>query len=84
MSPEEIEEAWKKEEAAFFINQQKPLLKKVLRPGGLEMTFSTERAYKAKKTRRVIDLTKRNYYDPNDFFEEIEGNNIILLEPNYL
>ncbi|HLA22911.1 MAG TPA: 2'-deoxycytidine 5'-triphosphate deaminase [Candidatus Nanoarchaeia archaeon] len=31
--------------------------------------------YKAKKDSRTIDLSKKDYYDPNEFFEEVRSHN---------
>ena len=44
---------------------------------------NTTIAYKAKTNSSVIDLTKINYYQPNDFWEPVQRqkNNRLILEP---
>ncbi|MEK6935025.1 MAG: 2'-deoxycytidine 5'-triphosphate deaminase [Nanoarchaeota archaeon] len=81
MSNEQIREVWGKE-VGFYREDKLVDLSEVLRSNGVEMTFSTERSYVARKNTEPIDLTKRDYYDPDDFFEELEGNGEIVLNPH--
>lgn len=50
---------------------------------GLLMTYSTSKAFRARLAKDVpfpIDMDVRGRYNPNDFFEVIEGNNNLLME----
>jgi len=80
MTQTEIRKTWG-EEVGFYRDKELVPLEEILRPGGLEMTFSTERAYRAKNTGEPIDLTKLEHYAGEDFFEELDGNNQLTLEP---
>jgi len=80
MTKDEIKKAWG-EEIALYEKEDLVSLESRLRTDKLEMTFSTERVYRAKNKVRPIDLTVADQYDQEDFFEEIKGNNNFTLEP---
>jgi len=53
-------------------------LNKIARKGTLMFTADLSRellVYKAKLDKKAINIEKQNYYDPNDFFEEIKSKN---------
>lgn len=55
----------------------------VVNPEGLEMTFSTKRVYRAKQNvSKALDLTLKGHYRWEDYFDLIEGNGKVEMEPN--
>lgn len=58
-------------------------LAEVVGPDGLEMTFSTKRVYRAKqKVPEALDLTLKEHYKWEDYFDLIDGNGEVEMEPH--
>lgn len=52
---------------------------------GLRLTLDTDRIFVQKKhATEPLDLTLKNHYDPKKFWEEIRGNDEIVMEPETL
>ena len=80
---EELKNSYGKEKGVnWYINNKKIPLEETLDENALKMTLSTKRFYKQKKTKIPLDLTQKEKYNQNDFFEEIQGNGEALMEPN--
>ncbi len=71
MSYEELKE---KQDGVRFSMDGKDIFKESLRPDGLVMTFSSRVVYKAKECKEPIDMDAVDEYNPNDYFEVIEGD----------
>jgi dCTP deaminase len=60
-------------------------LEKILEQDSLRLTLSTEKVYAHKRgASKPLDLTKRDFYKPEDYFEEIEGNEELFMEKDRL
>jgi len=85
INTEKLKEVYGKERGInWFVNDKKMPLEDVIDENALKMTLSTKRIYKQKNTKIPLDLTKKEEYNPKDFFEEIKGNGEIMMKPNKL
>ncbi|MFH1332163.1 MAG: 2'-deoxycytidine 5'-triphosphate deaminase [archaeon] len=60
-------------------------LEKILEQDCLKLTLSTEKVYAHKRgASKPLDLTKTDFYKPEDYFDEIEGNEELFMEKDRL
>lgn len=60
-------------------------LERILEQDSLRMTLSTQKVYAHKReASKPLDLTKRGFYDPEEYFEEIKGNDDLFMEKDRL
>ncbi|MFH1308041.1 MAG: 2'-deoxycytidine 5'-triphosphate deaminase [archaeon] len=74
----ELKESWK----VKLVENERDVFDERLSEHGLEMTFSTDFAYKARKCDEPIDMDMRGLVDPGKYFERIEPGNESIVEPN--
>ena len=85
INTEKLKEVYGKERGInWFVNDKKMPLEDVIDENALKMTLSTKRVYKQKNTKIPLDLTQKEKYNSEDFFEEIKGNGEIMMKPNKL
>lgn len=87
MSHEEIRAAADREQLSLLEKGKKLDLEKFICADGLRLTFSTQLVYRARSLAEIleaIDIEKRDFYNPEDYFERIESNGEILMEPKRL
>lgn len=84
MSKNEIDKNYGKEVEVLLDKKLLPLDRAW--DDGIKLTFDTSFAYKAKDSPELepLDLTKKDYYDPEDYFEKVfsDENGEILTEKN--
>jgi len=82
----EIEKAYEKDITLFNEDNEVIPLENVIENNGLKLTLSTEKVFVSKEGDfEPIDLTKKEHYDPNDYFELIKTNREdVLIEPRRL
>lgn len=84
MSHEEIR---KSEEIIFSRNNKKIDLNDLITADGLKLSFSTNKIYAARPLADIpeaIDIDKKNFYNAEDYFEEISGEKEIIMQPRRL
>jgi dCTP deaminase len=68
------------------LQENKPVrLEKILEQDSLRLTLSTGKIYAHRRgASKPLDLTKQNFYSPDEYFEEIEGNEHLFMEKDRL
>lgn len=60
-------------------------LEKVIEQDSLRLTLSTDKVYAHKRgASKPLDLTKRGFYEPSEYFEEMKGNDEFFMEKDRL
>lgn len=76
LSREDIEKVYGQDVALFDSKGDIIPVEDVLEKNGLKLTLNTKKAFVSKKgVKEPIDLTKKEHYDPHEYFELIESNN---------
>lgn len=70
---------------SMYENKKLIPLEKILEQDSLRLTLSTEKVYAHKRgASKPLDLTKKDFYDPSEYFEEIKGNDELFMEKDRL
>lgn len=77
-------ESYYSKEVGFYDNGNLIPYENVREEDGLKITLNTEKVFAQKQNPEPIDLTKKNHYKPSDYWEEIKGNEEIVMDPNKL
>ncbi len=85
LSLEQLRKYYGSDSVSLYKNNEQIRLENILEQDSLKLTLSTERVYAHRRgASKPLDLTKTDLYDPEEYFEEIKGNDSLFMEKDRL
>lgn len=86
ISREELEKTYGTEDGISLFRDDKLIpISEVLEENGLKLTIRTDKVFVHKKyAAKPLDLTLKQHYNPEEFFDTAEGHKEIIMEPQTL